>query len=285
MFFNKIVLSLLIASIFATGCTALKDLASIQKPKITVTDFKISDISLRDIELIFDVEIDNPNAVAINLASYNFDFLINESSFVKGNQPLATEIKSNASTILQIPVSFTFDELFKTFSSIRDDDETGYDFRSTIGVNVPVLGLTEIPLEKSGTFPVVKPPKISASKLKVKNLSFTKADLELELSINNPNSFGISLNNLNYNVDINGLESISGTTSQKIDLSSKENNSISIPVSFNLIQLGRSAYQLLKNDDPLDYSLSGNTNLDTSLPYFKASDFNFNRSGSLNIFN
>ncbi|MEP1140350.1 MAG: LEA type 2 family protein, partial [Balneola sp.] len=198
---------------------------------------------------------------------------------------LATEIKSNASTILQIPVSFTFDELFKTFSSIRDDDETGYDFRSTIGVNVPVLGLTEIPLEKSGTFPVVKPPKISASKLKVKNLSFTKADLELELSINNPNSFGISLNNLNYNVDINGLESISGTTSQKIDLSSKENNSISIPVSFNLIQLGRSAYQLLKNDDPLDYSLSGNTNLDTSLPYFKASDFNFNRSGSLNIFN
>ncbi|MEP1141600.1 MAG: hypothetical protein ABJH44_15385, partial [Balneola sp.] len=75
MFFNKIVLSLLIASIFATGCTALKDLASIQKPKITVTDFKISDISLRDIELIFDVEIDNPNAVAINLASYNFDFL------------------------------------------------------------------------------------------------------------------------------------------------------------------------------------------------------------------
>ncbi len=285
MFFNKIVLSLLIASIFATGCTALKDLASIQKPKITVTDFKVSDISLRDIELIFDLEIDNPNAVAINLASYNFDFLINENSFVKGNQPLATEIKSNASTILQIPVSFTFDELFKTFSSIRDDDETGYDFRSTIGVNVPVLGLTEIPLEKSGTFPVVKPPKISASKLKVKNLSFTKADLELELSINNPNSFGISLNNLNYNVDINGLESISGTTSQKIDLSSKENNSISIPVSFNLIQLGRSAYQLLKNDDPLDYSLSGNTNLDTSLPYFKASDFNFNRSGSLNIFN
>jgi len=285
MFFNKIVLSLLIASIFATGCTALKDLASIQKPKITVTDFKVSDISLRDIELIFDLEIDNPNAVAINLASYNFDFLINENSFVKGNQPLATEIKSNASTILQIPVSFTFDELFKTFSSIRDDDETGYDFRSTIGVNVPVLGLTEIPLEKSGTFPVVKPPKISASKLKVKNLSFTKADLELELSINNPNSFGISLNNLNYNVDINGLESISGTTSQKIDLSSKENNSISIPVSFNLIQLGRSAYQLLKNDDPLDYSLSGSTNLDTSLPYFKASDFNFNRSGSLNIFN
>lgn len=270
--------------LFISSCSALKNLTSIEKPTLSVSNVQISDISLDDLELTFDVDVDNPNPVAINLASYNFDFLIDDNSFVKGNQPLSTEIKSTASSTLQIPVRFTFKELYQTFESIREKDETGYDLNAVIGINLPLLGFTEIPLKKSGVFPVVKAPKISASRLTVKNLSFTKADLELQINIENPNAFGIILNNLDYNVDINGLQSISGTTSEAIEISEKNSGTIKIPVSFNLIQLGRTAYQLLNSNQPLDYSLSGSTNIDATLPFFDASKYDFSRSGSLNIF-
>ena len=285
MILTRLCLLIVLFSFFLSGCSALKDLASVKKPEISVDDIQISDISLRDIELTFDISVDNPNPVAINLASYDFDFQVEGNSFVKGNQPLTTEINPNAGSVIQIPVRFTFVDLYQTFSSLKEKDETEYEFKSTIGVNLPLLGLTEIPIEKSGVFPVVKAPKISATKLNVKNISFTKADLELELNINNPNNFTVILNNLNYNVDINGLQSISGTTSQKMPVSAKESSIVTIPVSFNLIQLGRSAYQLLQSNKPLDYSLSGSTNVDASLPFFNTSEYNFNRSGSLDIFN
>ena len=150
---------------------------------------------------------------------------------------------------------------------------------------MPILGFTEIPVEKSGMFPVVKAPKISASKLSVKNLSFTKADLELVLDIDNPNAFGVSLKDLNYNVNINGLNTISGTTSSEINISEKGKNTVKVPVSFNLLQLGRSAYNLLKSDQPLEYSLSGSSNIGATLPFFDVSTYDFDRSGTLNIFN
>lgn len=280
-----ILLPLLLLFFGLNSCATLQEFASIKKPDLSISSVDITDISLSDLELTFDVDVDNPNQVAVNLASYDYDFLIDGSSFVKGKQPLTSQIKSGGTSIVQIPVRFTFSELYQTFNSIRDKDETPFNLKAVVGVDLPVLGLTEIPIEKSGMFPVVKPPKISASKLSVKNLSFTKADLELELNVENPNMFGVSLNDLDYKVDINGLSTISGTTSSEINIAEKGQNTVKIPVSFNLLQLGRSAYNLLKSDEPLNYSLSGSSKIGATLPFFDVSSYNFDRSGTLNIFN
>jgi len=271
--------------LFIASCSALKDLASVQKPKLSVTDAKISDASLTDLELTFDVEVDNPNVVSINLASYNYDFLISDRTFVNGNQSLGTTILSNNKSIVQIPVRFTYEDLFKTFSDIRDKDETNYELKSVIGVDLPVLGFTEIPLEKSGTFPVIKKPSISASRLTVKNISFTNADLELVLNIENPNAFGISLKDTDYSISINGLKSISGKSLNPIVIKEKNSGTITVPVSLNFIQLGRSAYNLITSDQPMEYTLSGSTEIESPLPFFKTSSYNFDRSGNVNIFN
>ncbi len=271
--------------LFIANCSAIKDLASVQKPKLSVTDAKISDASLTDLELTFDVEVDNPNVVSINLASYNYDFLISDRTFVNGNQSLGTTISSANKSIVQIPVRFTYEDLFKTFSDIRDKDETNYELKSVIGVELPVLGFTEIPLEKSGTFPVIKKPSISASRLTVKNISFTNADLELVLNIENPNAFGISLKDTDYSISINGLKSISGKSLNPIVIKEKNSGTITVPVSLNFIQLGRSAYNLITSDQPMEYTLSGSTEIESPLPFFKTSSYNFDRSGNVNIFN
>lgn len=284
MTFIKSALLFWVFIFITSSCSTIKDLASIKEPSLAVSDVQVSNISLQDIELTFDVDVDNPNAVAINLDSYNFDFLIDDNSFIKGDQPLNTEIKSSTSSTVQIPVRFTFKDLYQTFSSIKEQDETEYNLNAVIAVNLPILGLTEIPLNKSGTFPVVKPPKISAPRLAVKSLSFTKADLELQLNIENPNNFGVTLNNLDYSVNINGLQSISGITSSTIEVLKKGSNTLRVPVSLNLIELGRSAYQILNGNKPLDYSLSGSTNIDATLPFFNTSNYTFGRTGSLNIF-
>ncbi|MEQ9090834.1 MAG: LEA type 2 family protein [Balneola sp.] len=285
MKFFKYLLLITLYATFNTNCSALKDLASIKKPDLSVNDVRISDASLSDLELTFDIEVDNPNAVAVNLTSYNYDFLISDRTFVSGDQALSTEILSSNKSIVQIPVRFTYDELFKTFSDIRNQDETKYELKSVIGVDLPILGFTEIPLEKSGEIPVIKTPKVSLSRLSVKNLSFTKADLELILNIDNPNAFGISLSDTEYTISLNGLESISGKSLNPIKIEEKESGTISVPVSLNFIQLGRSAYNLITGDQPLEYTISGNSDVESTLPFFKTTPYNFDRSGTVNIFN
>lgn len=280
---SKRTILLTLICVFYTSCAALEDLASVQKPGLSISDVKISGLSLQDIELIFDVEVDNPNPLSVDLSSYEYDFLIGQSSFVKGKQTLDTEIQAASKSIVQVPISFTFKELYDIFGSLKDQDETTYTLDTKVGVNVPVLGLMELPIKKEGTFPVVKPPSISLGKLSVKDLSFTKADLELELKIDNQNAFGLIMNTLDYAVDINGFSAITGSTAERIEIGDKESGTVKIPVSFNLLQLGVGAYQVLKSGDPLNYDLSGNANVGATHPLFKSSPFDFAKSGIVNL--
>lgn len=277
-----ITLNLLLLSVL-TSCSELKNLANVQKPVLSLDDFRVSALSLSDIELTFDLQVDNPNPVALTLASYTYDFQIDQNSFVKGNQTLSSKIEANSKNIISVPVVFTFTELYNTFSSIKDKDETGYSFLANVGVNVPVLGMIEVPIQKDGVFPVVKAPTMSVSKFSVKNLSLTKADIELELNIDNPNAFGLILNKLDYNVDLNGLSPISGEISDKIEIAKNGSGSIKIPTSLNFLSLGMAAYNTLTSGKPFEYSLNGTADVGATLPFFESSSFNFNKSGLVDI--
>lgn len=268
---------------FFLGCAELKDLANIQKPSVTIDDFRVTNLSLKDIELTFDLAVNNPNPVALTLASYDYDLQIEENSFVKGKQSLSSRIEASGSNTISVPVTFTFEELYQTFKSIKDKDDTAYQFFANIGVNVPVLGLIEVPVEKKGTFPVVKAPTLSVSNFSITNLSFTKADIELELEVKNPNAFGVILNGLDYNVDLNGFSPISGNISERVEIIEKGSGKIKIPASFNLIELGLGAYQALRGNEPFDYSLNGSADIGATLPFFKSSLFNFDKSGVVDI--
>lgn len=274
---------IILSLILFQSCAELQNLANVQKPSISVDDFRITGLSLQDIELTFDLEVDNPNPVSLSLSSYNYDLQIEENSFVKGAQSLNSTIQASGKNIVSIPVSFTFKELYNTFGSIKDKDNTDYQFLANIGVNVPVLGLIEIPIEKKGTLPVVKAPSISVSSLSVKNLSLTKADVELALNVDNPNAFGLILNKLDYQVDVNGFSPISGTSNERIEIGEKEKGTIKIPASFNLVDLGLGAYQALRGNQPFDYSIKGGADVGATLPFFSTSSFNFDKSGVLDL--
>ncbi|MEQ9310291.1 MAG: LEA type 2 family protein [Balneolaceae bacterium] len=282
MMYKKISTYLFLA-LLLSSCSELKKITDVKKPTISVDDFRITEISLRDIELTFDLELINPNPIALSLASYDYDLQIEQNSFVKGNQSLTTKIEANGSIIISIPVKFTFDELYNTISNISSKKEGGYAFVGNIGVNVPVLGLVEVPIEKEGVFPIVKAPSFSLSSFSVKNLSFTKADVELEINIGNPNTFALILDKLDYNIQLNGFDTINGGTTSSLSIAENEIRSLKIPASFNFLELGSAAYSTIVGGEPFQYSLTGSADVGASLPNFDLSSFNFDRSGVVDI--
>ncbi len=278
-----IAVAVLAAISFTYSCAALQDLAKTQKPKLSIVDFNLTNLSLQDIELTFGVEIDNPNPFAVDLNSYDYDLKFNSLSFIKGDQTQNSSIGANSKSIIHIPVSFNFNDLFNLVSDIKDKDETNFSFEATAGIQAPLLGLINIPFSKQGTLPVIKMPKINLGSLKLANLSLTKADFEVELGIENPNSFGLNLNNFNYNLELNGLTAIGGKLAQEVDISDKSSSKVVLPFSVNLLQLGAAAKKAIVDGESFEYSLNGNANVGSSLPLFKPSNFSFDRDGLISL--
>ena len=88
---------------------------------------------------------------------------------------------------------------------------------------------------------------------------------------------------MQYQFEVNGSNWISGITESATQVAEKGQGVIEIPISLNLIQMGRSVSKLLTGDSDLNYKLGGNLDIATSLPLLGEVALPFDRSGSIKL--
>jgi LEA14-like dessication related protein len=282
---TKILIPLWIAvmCLLTIRCAELQKMLQIQKPVLNVAGVRITKLTLDNIDLAFDVDIQNPNPVSVNLAGLDYDFQLNNASFIRGNQNKGLSVQSNAKSRIEIPVSLGFQELYKTYQALKNNDSTNYTLAGGMTFDLPVLGQTRIPIQKSGHLPLVKIPSISVRSLKMNRMNISGADLTLELKMDNPNAFALLLKNLNYNFNINGQSWARGNLSSPVSVNSKGNGAIRIPMTLDFTKMGATMIQLLSGSSALEYNLTGGLGLDSSLPLLKNINLPINNTGSVKI--
>ena len=268
MFFNS-----------CAGIRGLAESAGVQEPQVDIVGAKVTGLSFQNADLMFDIRIDNPNPVGIKLAGFDYDFLINDNTFVNGDQHEGIEIKAQGEHTVHLPLSVEFSSLYNAFQSLRERDTSSYQLNCGFSFDVPILGLVRIPVSTKGDLPLLKFPQVSLDKLSLKNLGLTGADLELSVRLNNPNAFSMLLERFNYQFLVNGQPWASGDASHTVELVKKGESLLLIPISLNFLQVGQSVYEMLTGDEELNYNFTGDFYVTSTLPLFKKANLDFDRSG------
>ena len=284
MKFHRMLTGVMLSTLFLlNSCADLQKLASLQKPTANVTGVRFAGISFDDLNLIADVQIKNPNALAVSLAGFDYDLQVDGASFLSGEQTQSLRVAANGASSLQIPLTVNYKELYQTFKALEKQDSTKYKIAAGLKFDVPVLGPIRIPVSHTAYLPVVKIPKIKLGSLRLKKMSFTKADLELKLNINNPNAIGFVVNSLNYDFKINKQNWAKGITAKELRIAKKGKSTVAIPVTLSFAQVGRTVINILKGNRALNYTLTGDVGLKTSFPGFKSVTLPLNNSGKVKI--
>jgi len=281
---NRMFLFLSLAFIF-NGCAQLQNLLekSLKKPSANVTNATISGLSFTQIDLLFDIKVDNPNSVAVNLAGLDFSLKINENSLFSGNKEDALKIEAQASGTIQIPLSLKYNDIYQSVKDLKSKKSSIYIFEGGVSFNLPVLGLTRIPISKSGEVPLISLPKISVKNIAMKTLSWSGAAMQLDISVNGTGGMDLFVENLNYGLDIGGKNWINGKTDDKITISQDGEKIISVPFKLNFIDMGRSLYDLVTGDSALDYMLTGDMNISSDNPLLKTAKISFDDLNKIKI--
>ena len=257
--------------------------ANIQKPVVNLSDVKMTGLSFDSVDLLFHIDIDNPNNVGIKLAGFDYDLQIEDNSFISGKQDNGLAIKANGSEIIKLPLTLKFKDIYNTFSIVKDLDSVQYKLNSGLSFNLPVLGDIRIPVTKSGNIPTLKLPSINFKKLKMDQIKLTGADLTLQINIDNHNAFAFILKNIDYKLNVAGTQWIDGKMNQSMNISAKQENIINIPISLNFLSMGQSVYNIVNGNQSLNYSLKGNADMGSSLPLLGDFNIPFNQTGNTNI--
>ena len=284
LFYTGSIILLLLFITLSSGCSTLQDLANrIQKPKLSVTDMRVSGFNFNEIELTYDITVENPNDLSVQLASYNYDFKLNEQTFLQGQQDKNTTIEASGKSTFEVPVTLNFRDVYEGIQTLANSDQAAYEFLSEVSFDLPVLGITKIPVSKKGTIPMLNSPNIRVSNLEVQSLSFTNADLLLNMEFDNPNAFGIKINGFDYGFSINGDRWAEGKSLVNTTIDGKDTAQLSIPISLNISEIGLSAYRLLSGSGDANYNLQGNFNLGTTHPLLDQTNLKIDKSGSLSL--
>jgi len=281
----KIEYLLCLLSFTGLSCSSMNDLmeSAIQKPNVTFSQLKIDGLSFEAADLLVELEISNPNMVGISLSGFDYKLLLNESSFLKGQQDNAVDIPASGSTKLPIPLTLNYQDVYSTFNSLKSQDSTSYEVKCGVSFDLPVLGEQYIPVSRKGSVPLLKIPRVGIGALKVNNLGFTGAELELALELNNPNSLAFVLTGIDYNLSINNQQWLAGESNNRQPVVSKGESTLKIPFKLNFLQMGQSASQLLSGNMDIQYDLKGSFGLESHNPLLGNVRMPFDRSGTVKV--
>ena len=283
---QAIVCATLVATLLSS-CAALSTLTgkvNVERPAVSFAGAKLAGLSFDAADLMFDLKISNPNSLGIKMAGFDYDFLVNENSFLKGNREEEIEIKAGGESMIQFPLSLNFADLYQTFQDVRGGDVSTYQLNCGFSFTIPVLGVVRVPVSKAGEFPLLKLPTVNLDAIKLKRLSITGAELQLIVKLNNPNAFSMLLDHLQYQLEVDGTNWVSGNAEQETHIAEKGESFVSIPVSLNFVEIGRAvAYQTLTGDRDLGYKFGGELGLATSIPLLGRVTLPFDRSGEVGV--
>jgi len=282
----QVVICSILIMMLLSACSAFRGLlneAKIERPQVDFAGARLTKLSFDAADFLFDLKIRNPNPLGLRMAGFDYDFLINGNSFLKGNQEKELEIESRGETTIQLPLSLGFVDLYQTFQSLRDQDVSTYRLNCSFSFDLPVLGPVNIPVSKEGEFPLLKLPKVDVDALKLERMSLFGAELKLRVRLDNRNAFSMILEHLQYQLEVNGLRWISGDAEKNEQIAVKSESVIEIPISLDFLQIGRSVYQLLAGDKSLEYQFGGKLDLTTSVPLLGQVSLPFDRSGRIKV--
>ena len=256
---------------------------SVQKPRLSVTDWRVTDFDFRELELTFDVTVDNPNALAVQMLSYGYGLEINGRPFVSGSQEQETRIEASGQSTFELPMRVNFRDLYGAVGSLAGRDEAAYAFSSTFAFDLPGLGRTEVPVRREGTLPLLRLPGLRIAGLQVVDLGLGTADLSLNLEFDNPNGIGFRIDGFDYNLNINGNRWAEGSALEGITVAEQGVTRLEIPVKLNVAEVGVSVFRMLSGSQEVDYEFNGNFTLGAGHPLLGSTEFQVNREGRLSL--
>lgn len=262
-----LIISVIMVS-FLAGCSALRELSDIKEPTVAFSDVSIQSLSFDGITLLFDFDVTNPNRFGVSAEQYQYEFFINDRSFLSGEQKEGISIDRETTTIIQVPVSFTFSKLAETFGSLIRQDSLSYQLSTEVEFELPAAGRQRVPVEAGGQFPLPKIPRIEFGDFNVTDMSFTGARIEVSFQVINPNSFGITLSGADYQLEVNGNEWLDSSIEQAIEVRGSESTEIEIPIRLNAAQLGSAMRDIISGETDFQYRLTGEAEISADIEGF-----------------
>ena len=238
----------------------------LQMPKLSMPSMKIDRIDFTRAQLLFTVNVENPNEFDLPSPKMAYDYLVNNNSVIKSTLESNAALAAAAVTPIIIRLEVQYADLYRSFQALRNLGEAPSKLSLVSDFSLPAFAGNTSLTEITGSLPLLKVPSISFGGINARNLSLTNIDFNVIWEIENTNSFAMSVKDLAYTLTVNNSRWASGTAPASTQIAANRKTQIPLTFSINSLSMVRDITEIITRGTDVAYSCAGNISLGAALP-------------------
>ncbi len=150
--------------VLLTGCEIANTLEAtglVKRPTVALQQLTLTGLDAEGIGFNLGVAVNNPNPVTLQLADVGYQLHINGKSLVSGRQADGLALKANDTSVLQVPIHLSFQDLSAIGQGLWQQKSLQYVLNTQVGIKLPGLGNVPFNNQQSGQLPM---PEMSGLK-------------------------------------------------------------------------------------------------------------------------
>ena len=252
------------------GCAWLERLQGLSDaleqltPTISYDRLDLNAVDFNGVEADFVFNIENPNPVALKLASLSYDLDLEGRDLLTGDQDDGLELGAQSTSQIEIPVSVAFSDVIGLVGELKGQDNVAFTISGGLGVNT-AAGVIQVPFEKSGEFPMLRAPQFKFQKIRVAGLDLLQqeADLEVDLGVSHDQGSTMGFQSFDYELSFAGTAVADGAVAQLAQIPAGGEETVTLPISLKLVDLGSTIVNAITKKEALDAKLTASVDVDT----------------------
>jgi LEA14-like dessication related protein len=135
----------LLASIALCSCVGCTTVGSwfMEKPKVSLSEVKIKDLSLAGATAVFSVRVQNPNPFSMKVRTVRYNLELGGKPLSSGKIEEGAEVQPHSETTVEVPVPFQFGDLMTSALGFIKTGKTQYRLSGEAKVSFMTLPFDE----------------------------------------------------------------------------------------------------------------------------------------------
>lgn len=156
---NSVPRIIVLITLLMSGCELGKTLESsglVKRPTVALQQLSLVGVDAEGVAFNLGVAVNNPNAIALQLADIGYQLQVNGKPLVSGRQSDGFSLKANDTSLLQVPIRLSFQDMGQLAMSFLQPGANAmpYVLDTQIAIKLPGLGNVPFKNQQSGQLPL-----------------------------------------------------------------------------------------------------------------------------------
>ncbi len=224
-------------------------------PRVELSIMEITSLTSERTEMTVKVLLKNQLPFSFTADSLQYSIFINDVEVIKSHHKKTITLESNDTSLISLPLTILNQHLTSILEASERKDIDSVEYRLHATFFTDIVFRKKFDVDVNRLLPLIYIPEVTAEQIQVDSLNFSRAVIQLLVSIKNKNVFPLEAKTIAYKFAIEDHEWIVGVIPGITNIKEQSVTELQIPIRISFKEVSKTLFDLLFKGNNVKYGL------------------------------